>query len=240
MAPKKLKINKLFYGKWPYKISTKVPGGSLLRSVGIEGAKEYCSNDKNPLEFGGYYSFIYRRVISKADLLKYINLIEPYIGMNKNIQFRMEYNTVNIYTNDYDLYLDMQTQLYEYVISVTEPETTEELNTLLDSNKLVICDKYPHREYQFKVYFKNTMPASCRTSLHNWATKYQNGQIYINRGTARFLSQSRRYYGEYYFYLKDKKMVPMLVLAAQGNVRKIEEFVLRSSINTTQQGELSC
>lgn len=230
MSPKKLKTNKLFYGKWLYRISTRVPGGNLIRIKGIDAVRQYCTGNKHPLDYGGYQSFLYRRVLSKPLLLNYITLIEPYI--NRDIKIRAEYDTVNIYVKDYNLYQDIQNQLMPFVVNITEPDNDEELNTLLDSNKTVLCNKYPHGDYQYKIYFKPVVPVAVRTTFYNWAKKYQNDQIYINKGTENYLTQGKNIWGEHCVYLKDKKMIFMVVMAAQGYVKKTEEFVLRSSINT--------
>lgn len=230
MTPKKLKTNKLFYGEWPYRISTRVPGGNLIRIKGIDTVKGYCTSNKQPLDFGGHHSYLYRRVLSKSLLLNYVNLIEPYI--NRDIKIRAEYDTVNIYIKDRVLYQDMQNHLISFIVDVTEPDNADELKTLLDSNKLVICDRYPHNGYQYKLYFKHNMPINVRTTLYNWVKKYQNKQIYINKGTENYLIQGKNAWGEHYLYLKDKKMITLVLMAAQGYIRKTEEFVLRSSINT--------
>jgi hypothetical protein len=207
-----------------------VPGGNLIRIKGIDTVKDYCTGNKQPLDFGGYHSYLYRRVLSKPLLLNYVNLIEPYI--NRGIKIRAEYDTVNIFTKDYTLYQEIQNCLMSFVINVTEPDNADELKTLLDSNKLVICDRYPHNDYQYKLYFKHNMPINVRTTFYNWVKKYQNNQIYINKGTENYLVQDKNAWGEHYLYLKDKKMITLVLMAAQGYIRKTEEFVLRSSINT--------
>lgn len=229
MTPPKLKTNRLFYGKWPYKICTSVPGANLVVLKGIEDTRKYCSSNKQPWDFTGYQSFVYRRAVSKATLLRYVNLLEPYI--NQNIKLRAEKDSINIFVNDHTLYLDIQRSLKEFVLAVYEPDNTAELETLLDTNGVIICNHYPLKKYQYKVYLKSSMPASARTSFYNWAIKFQDTQIHINKGTEQFLCLHRRAWRDHYLYLQDKKMITMVALAAQGHIGKIEEFVLRSSIN---------
>lgn len=230
MSPEKLKTNKLFFGEWPYRISTKVPGGNLIKIKGVDGVRKYCTSNRQPLDYGGYQSFLFRRVLSKPLLLRYTDLIEPYI--NRNIKIRAEYDTVNIYTKDYDLYQEIQQQLSHFVVNVTEPDSETELKALLDNNKKVFCNKYPHDVYQYKMYLKSEMPIDVRLKFYHWAKKYNNDQIYINKGTENYLVQGRYSYGQHYIYLKDKSMTVLVLMAAQGYIKKTEEFVLRSSINT--------
>jgi hypothetical protein len=229
MTLKKLKTNRLFYGKWPYKIGTTVPGASLIVLKGVEDTKKYCSSNKQPWDFTGYQSFVYRRAVSKASLLRYVNLLEPYIG--QNIKLRAEKDSINIFTDNYKLYLDIQKSLKEFVISVHEPENTNELDALLNTSGIIICDQYPLKKYRYRVYLKSSMPGAARTSLYNWAIRFQDTQIHINEGAQQFLCYPKKSWGDHYLYLQDKKMITMVALAAQGHIRKTEEFVLRSSIN---------
>jgi biotin operon repressor len=50
--------------------------------------------------------------------------------------------------------------------------------------------------------------------------------------TEKYLTENRYYMSDPFIYVKDNSMYMMTLLALQGYVRRIEEFVLRSSINT--------
>ena len=112
MLPKlkmqKLSTNKLFFGKWPYKIECSVQGSNLIRLRGIEWVKKFCTDDqfyKPPkVSFRTHFE-----TIKKDRLLKFVDAVEPFL--DKEIKIRAEGSTFNFYTNDALLVNDLEQAL---------------------------------------------------------------------------------------------------------------------------------
>ena len=224
MTPKKLKTNKLFYGKWPYKITTEVIGGNLIKTRGITAVKQVCQQS------GDIWPSRYRKNVDKKKLFEYASLIEPFI--EDEIRLRAEHNTINIYVKNVKLYDSLVNSLKDFVVSVTEPVNESELSALLSNNKFVLCDELPKKTFKYKVVLKS-MPVSVKESLLKWADQYPDDKIIIPDHTRRELTAVKSWGTNCYMYVSDSSMLMMVTLATQGYIRRTEEFVVRSSINTS-------
>lgn len=223
MKPKKLKTNKLFYGKWPYKLTCFVRGANLIITNMFESTGE--------LRIRGSYNDWrgIKRVIDPVALRQFANIIQEYL--DKEVKFRMEYDNVQIYVKDKLLLKDLEQKLSPYLRSITEPENDKELDLLLDNKKYVIADRYPKGLYRYKVILK-PMPIVIRESFYKWLSQYDEEKISIPNSTIKHLTKSGPWWNDVYFYAADSSMIVMANLAAQGYIRRTEEYVLRSSINT--------
>lgn len=195
----------------------------MFRSIGFNPAIQKIDNFVNNYRTWG-------KTFDKASVIKYHSDILGFLG--KELKFRISGNRIDIYLKDYKLYCDIQNSMESYIVTVYEPASDHELSTLEQNTKIVLCNQYPHDNFKYKITFKS-MPSSIRLNLINWAKKYKNGEILVNKSTYTYfegLSQ-RHQFSPHYFYVKNEKMKTMATLAAQGYVRRIEEFVLRSSIN---------
>jgi len=224
MTPKKLKTNKLFYGEWPYKISTGIVGASLLRARGIDYLKKWCM-------FPGINShWAKRKNMDPATLLDYVVALEPFLSLD--VKLRIDQDQISIFVKDSDLCQEIAAALSKFVISITEPANTEELVYMADNEKVVLCNHIPKMKYQFRVVFQD-MPVSAAANILAWAEKYNAECLEIPTGTRRYFSTGERSFwpSECYFYARDRSMVMMITLASGGKIRRVEEYVPRSSIN---------
>jgi len=224
MLYKKTKSSKLFYGKWPYKVICRVEGawairygGSYIRDIII--GKEFTKN------------------INKSRLKKFIKLAEPFLI--DTIKKRCESSICTFYCADLALYDNIKDKLEEFIIEVVEPGNQEELDFLTNATaKKVVCDHLPHNLYRYKISIKATTPANIRTSFKSWIANY-GGNIKTSYSTDRWFA-SLRNYGQPFIYVKDSPMLTMVSMFLGGNISKIEEYVPRSSINTSIDQEQTC
>ncbi len=217
----KFQTNKLFYNKWPYKISCKIDGIHLLRFYNFK------------LNFLGVESLKYYRGKINFDFekLKFFCLIAQKFIEDKNIKKRIENKTINFYVLNEEMLNEIEHCLSDFIYSITSPSNYQELETLQSENNYIFCKNLPHKNYRFKVTFKE-MPLNIRQNLINWAEKYNNDDIYINNSTKVHFKGIKYKYGTHYFYIKDKKMLSFIMLAASGYVRKTDEFIVRESLTT--------
>jgi hypothetical protein len=164
-----------------------------------------------------------------ATLLDYVVALEPFLALD--VKLRIDQDQISIFVKDSDLCQEIATALSKFVISITEPANSEELVYMADNEKVVLCSHIPKMKYQFRVVFQD-MSIDAAANILAWAEKYNSECIEIPAGTRRHFSGDRGFWpSECYFYARDRGMVMMITLASGGKIRRVEEYVPRSSIN---------
>jgi len=220
MRPPRLKTNKLFFKKWPYKISCGITGAWLIRAF---GSAKVANMTPDVLE-----SFTYRNNLNhmqKALLKEFAELTSEYFK-NESIRTRIDSRSVDFYLenlNQCDIVLN---KLEKFVISVTEPKSNEVVEYLKNNTNQIICNKYPFGKYQYKVTFKE-MPIKVRNNLIEWAEKYDNDDIHIKESTKIHFKGIKHRWGTHYFYVKNNKIITLISLIVAGYISKTEQFVIK-------------
>ena len=224
MLYKKTKSSKLFYGKWPYKVICRVEGAWAIR-YGISYIRDMVIGKD------------FHRNVNKSKLKKFVKLAEPFLI--DTIKKRCENNICTFYCADLAMYDDMKDKLEEFIVEVVEPGSQEELDLLTQNTaKKVVCDALPHKLYRYKISIKATTPPNIRTSFKSWIANY--GEIIKTSNSTDRWFTSLRNYGQPFIYVKDSPMLSMVSMFLGGNISKIEEYVPRSSINTSIDQEQTC
>jgi hypothetical protein len=224
---RKQKTHKLFYGKYPYKISTMIKNGTYLRVWSIKQIMLWCTGEHEDL-ISFYHPSNKSSIVDKQRLFNYCKSLKL-LDAN-SYKLRIEGSHVNYFFTSKDAYEKAINVLEEFVICVTEPEDTQVLNTIVGDKKTVVCNELPHGKYTHKVIFKQ-MPLDVRNSLLEWTKKYNSDMVRVSPSTERYLSGSRYYQQDPFLYVSNKQMLMMVGLAAQGYVSRTEQFIPRSSIN---------
>ena len=226
---RKQKTHKLFYGKYPYKISTIIRHGTYLRVWSVKQIMLWCTGEGEDLI--SFYNPSNKS--TPTDRQRLFNYCKLLMSLDANsYKLRIEGSHVNYFFTDKDAYEKAINVLEEFVICVTEPEDTQVLNTIVGDKKTVVCNELPHGKYTHKVIFKQ-MPLDVRNSLLEWTKKYNSDMVRVSPSTERYLSGSRYYQQDPFLYVSNKQMLMMVGLAAQGYVSRTEQFIPRSSINTS-------
>jgi hypothetical protein len=218
MKIEKLKTSKLFYNKWPYKVTCNI---AHARSV---------TNNKNSYYYG------YGRRISKEEeeeIEKFRIAVKSFL--KKDIKYRAEYNHFNIFCDDKSLLEKISKKLKPWIEHIYGPQSDEELEYLRDNgHKKRLCDKFPFGTFEYRVYFKTNMPSTLKESFKNWITKYE-GKIQCSGSTERWLNEDHRYFQAPFCYVKDGATLTMIGLFLANHIKVTEQFVLRESINTPSE-----
>lgn len=228
---RKLKTKKLFYGKWPYKIATYCGGGSYIKIFGLAECAERANKG---LFSGNNYRYHY---IDNAKLYDFCKRYEKVVA--EEHQVRAENSHVNFFVKDRAVYEKIIKIMGKFVINVTEPENDEVLNTLQSDKKFVVVDELPHGQYHYRIILKN-MPIAQRENFVVLLNRYGADKIRMSKSTKRYLSGETHYMQDPFVYIGDEKMLAMLGLAASGYIKRTEQFVLKSSINTSLEQEQTC
>ena len=239
MKIQKLQSSKLFYNKWPYKIECYISGASRLKWLGAEITKDFCLSKPTPT----LWSWQSNDKLSNDDkvaLLEFTYGIEPFIELKDQLQIRVEGRRYNIFCRDRVLLENIYNAVKPWVQRVSGPTTEEELNYMLDNgHKKILRDVLPKDGYKYRVYFRESWSIESKIEFAKWSAKFPN-TINIGQSSKKWLESGQRWVYNPFMYVKDEKTLTMVGLFASGNVKRVEEFILRSSINTCLDQEQTC
>lgn len=218
MKIEKLKTSKLFYGKWPYKVSCRI---NYARSV-ISTKTSY------------YYG--YGKQVSPEEVREVEKFRLAIISfLKKDIKYRAEYNHFNIFCDDKKLLEQIYKKLAPWIEHIYGPQNDEELEYLINNGrKKRVCDKLPFSKFEYRVYFKTNTPLILKESFKNWIVKY-NGKIQCSESTLRWLTDDHKYFQGPFCYVEDSATLTMLGLFLANHIKITEQFVLRKGINTLSE-----
>lgn len=230
MSRLKQKINKLYYGKWPFKIECVLTRSSLIIRLGPEGTRHWATHDTN--------TWVKSSKHEKECVLEFLDVVEPYL--DKDIQIRAEGNHFNFFCRDRELKDAIVKDVKKWLRAVEGPDSDEELEFMLSSGrKKVVCSNLPYGKYRYKINFRTNMPIDARPKFLEWIKKYGDS-VSVAESTNRWLSGRNPYIQAPFMYVHDEKTLAMCGLFLGNNVRIVEEFILRSSINTSLDQEQPC
>jgi len=231
MQIQKLNSSKLFYNKWPYKIECYIFGASKLKWLGVESTKDYCQGKPTP----SLWSWQSKDKLNKNDqaaLLAFTIGLEPFLALKDQLQVRVEGRRYNIYCKDTVLLEQIYNAVTPWVQTVSGPTTEEELNYMLDNgHRKILRDVLPKDIYQYRIYFKESWKIEDRIKFLAWATKNPN-IVDISKGSKEWLAGGKRWVYNPFIYVKDAHTLTMVGLHSSGNVKRVEEFILRENLVT--------
>lgn len=209
-----LKTRKLFYGKWPYKVSIIIPQGcTILR------------------EKSGFISFYRGGFRNDNDIDAFISKMS--LIPNKEFKTRKEHRIFSFFCDEYEDYKSIKTNLEYWIYEAYEPENTEELNFLINNGvKKIICKEYPHKKFQYKIRINKHMPPELKLKFFNWSLKFKENINFPKLTKEWFKESFSWYYVDPYFYVENEKFLTMVLLYLGKNCKKTEEFVLEKNINS--------
>ena len=214
------KTNRLFYGKWLYRVETSTPGACLIKRWGVAETQAYCV-DATDTRFGRQYA-----AKDKADLLKFSIAITPFL--DKDLQVRAEHSKMNFYLNDITLVKSLEGAVVPWLVSITEPESQADIESLQSKSSLVLCNTLPYDKFNYRVYMRYTMPTHQRESFLTWLNNYDD-QVRPSKTTIRWLTGKSPYMQDPFVYVTDRSHLLMVNLFLSGNIKNTQEFVLRDS-----------
>lgn len=222
---KRLKLSKLFYNKWPYKIECIQSGASRIVHVGVDICKEWCRTGE-----GMTFSQYGQQVTDKEKYLRFIKAVEPFMTQKEHIQIRVEGSHFNLFCKDPAVLEEIDDSVFEWITAIRGPTSKEELDFLMNNgHKKILCDGLPKEKYKYRLYFKSKFPAEKRSAFIMWVYKYGD-KLEISETSRRWLISARHYAQDPFMYVEDDKMLSMVGIYLSGYVKKVEEFILRENV----------
>jgi len=205
---KRLKTNRLFFNKWVYKIN--------------------CHKTKG----AGYYwlDTQYKR-IKEEQQNRFDKIISTFL--KEDIRIRNEGDWTSIFCNDSLLAERIVSHLSEFIVAIYEPTSIKEIDFFKNNNSnKIICDQYPHKIYQFKIILKNKINGDTKQRFLEWAHRQGLEKIKISKTTSRWLMNTVYWTQTPFIHVSNPQTLSLVCLYLGNDIKKIEEFVLRSSINS--------
>ena len=219
------KTTKLFYSKWPYKVSVRTRGAYLIR---FYGAEILIRRFDDPTD-----NFSYHRLKPHEleDLEKCARNVLKLKNI-PNIKYRYEGGTINLFTDTIEVFDIICNTFLSKIVEVWKPTNDFEIQHLKDNINNVIVDVLPYNKYKYKVVLRYNTPAAIRESIFKWLGNNQFSTRPSN-ATRRFLT-CHSYIQSPFIYIEDDKTLMMLQLIAGEQIKKTEKYIIRTDINNTK------
>lgn len=217
---------RLFYNTWPIKVECYIRGASKVRYMGPEQTIDWCDGKFKPL-FGSDQD----KKIDKLDLKKFTKKFVSCLS-NQEYRIRTEGSHLNIFCKDKSLLDKIQKEMFPWIQRVTAPENDDQHNFLMESGpKKILCDRYPHEIYRYRVYFRESTNIETRQKFLNWVEKLTD-KTKIARNTREWFTGNKKYIQDPFMYIDDEKTLSMVLLYIGTQVKKTQEFILKTNINS--------
>jgi hypothetical protein len=219
----------LFFKKYPYKIEVRLALAYLFRYK--SPAELIVHWNKNSTKF--LEEFYVRKRSTDGQIERFFEFCHLMTVLDKDrYRLRIQHSSVSIYLETKDEFDCLCTSIEKFIVKVTEPANLDLVEFLKENKKKIICKSLPHGKYTYRITLRS-MPDTIRHNLFEWSQKYTDDQMLLSPSTIRYLSGNFQWCYTPYIYVSDPKLLLMIGLAAQGYVSKTEEFIVRSSINTS-------
>jgi len=223
------KTNKLFYGKYPFRIEVQIKGGdTFARNQHDLKRTLYKISD------GRYYKGFEQR-----DLDNLTNYSLKYAELDRSkFKERVEGHWTKFYTENRADHDFICSKLEYWITRCNEPED-DDLVKLLDKKNIILRTRLPHGGFQFRIILKHQIPQSRRISFFGWLKNYID-DTRMTPLTQLYLQGRDRYSEGYSIYIRNEKLLMMIALFLGNDVKKVEEYVLRDTQINSVPEEESC
>jgi hypothetical protein len=171
--------------------------------------------------------------VTKDSCIAFQNWVN-WLIFNHEVQVRKEGGAfITFYFNDQSL-LEKMSQAGPWVRKIFRPKNQQELQILLTTPQTIkLCNRYYQGKYKFKVYISSKISKLDRERFVKWIEQYPDRRVLLTGSTLDWFTGRRSYYLDSpYIYVLDNSTLTMVNMYLGNHIKKKEEYVLRSSINT--------
>lgn len=224
---KQATTKKLFFKKWPIKIECYLKGAYRVHTMGIDKTIKWADNKVSD---DNIHWSMFERSFDKPQIADFANKLRPFVGTDHKV--RVEGGHYNIFCQDKALANKFTKALEPWITCVTQPASDAEWDFLVaGGHKKVLCNELPHEKFRYKLYFNEKYETTAKGRCLEWIRKYPDTML-VSGNTEKWLTGYYHYIQNPFMYIADDKTLSMVLLYVSGNHRKVEEFILKSSINT--------
>lgn len=220
---------KLHYGKYLYKLAVRndlayIFRTDLQKTVKLGYAKVVL--DKLNLQYQNNEPLTRQKYNTLVELSKneFLDAMDIYTILRKknDYKLRCEALSLAIYSNDRDFLYKIVNKLRTTFIEIWEP-APETAELLLKKQNIKLVNYEPLLEYQVHLNHKKIDPSFASWLISN-QDKSRVGAIAldnIKRGRA----------GDFYFYVRDEKVLSLVSIIIGHNIRSVDKLVYKGDID---------
>ncbi len=215
--------NKLFYNKYLYKFVFSNSLAIIFRDKNFNYAKEVLDDlhykaekGKSLVRLAGYRHFN----VSKSEFHECVSLYHEFRSTSVDYKFRIENPCIHVYCNDKAWMLNLATKI-DTALEFWQPAAN--VVKYLQPN-VILVDK--HTGYDYKVTLGDFKVDS---GFSNWIDNNLN-KIKIG-SVARQQIASNGYCANFYFYVRDERVLNLIKLIIAPSIRRIDKLVCKQDID---------
>ena len=218
-----VETTKKFYSKYLYKIVYELPGVSLLPYTRNEEHFLYKIATYESRRWGGYRPATAGHLLSTETAVKLLLLYKVYSG-SSDLRFRTEGHNISIFSNNLDYLYEIATVNLSgcsgHITTVSMP-LSQYSQDILEEDYIIV--RTP-TDYLYRVNLKNGW--SSKTDIVNLANYLEviKDEVKVTQGFLEDLKKQHKYLTGRYFYVRDPKLVDMLVLIAPLLILSIQKL----------------
>lgn len=207
--------NKLFYGKYRYKLSFNFPWAPTLYPTTNEFLQEVIDGKQRDITYQNNTFWNANNQLIK--LAKFIK------NNRSKMKFRLQQNKSIFYT-DKKFANELVGAFWEDWIgsTVVDPKYVN-----LQENTIG-CTRLPHGQYQFQIHLKKKLSSQVneekRTALLKFLDHNVDNVYVSNHGLIDWLEGKDRWYPASYFYVTEEKFLSPLYVIAGDLIEKVIQF----------------
>jgi hypothetical protein len=203
------KTTKLFWKKFPYRVTVFAPWIGFLHHFNIEPSR-------------------YAKEVSVFN-----NLIK--IFDKDDIKVRIENQTANIFLKREDFIDKIINTFPNNITEVSKPENDKILEFLTSNIATEIKNELPYGcRYRVFVGYNKMTSQTARENFVALANRIPN-DVKVTPVVINKLAVDRPWYSQYYFYVKDDKHLMMVQLLLNHNIKKIIQIKTNQEIKEEQE-----
>jgi hypothetical protein len=210
--------NRRFYNKWLYKVTLNIPGVAIFRQNSLE---------KIPfLNFDGQkhtHSTMSRASLHRQELIALSSFL---LRWDKDLwSKRIECSSIDIYTNDKTMYINLFLTFEEVACARSEPN--EKDLDLLENTGSIIVKKLPHNKYAYKAFLlpHKIKDRKDKKEYVNWIIG-QNNRILISDAVKEWFIKTDWNWDRRYVLIEDSQTLLMLKLRNPEAIGRIYDYVI--------------
>ena len=207
--------NKLFYGKYRYKVSFNFPWAPILYPTTDEFLQEVIDGKQRDLRYQNRTFWkVDNQVVKLAKFIKY---------NRHKMKFRLQQNKSIFYT-DKKFANELVATFWEdwNGSTVVDPKYSN-----LAENTIG-CTRLPHGKYQYQIHLKKKLSWQTNEDKRVALLKFLDNNVdnvYVsNGGLIDWLEGKDRWYPSSYFYVSDEKFLSPLYVIAGDMIEKVIQF----------------
>jgi hypothetical protein len=215
--------NKLFYNKYVYKLVIKNSLANIFREKKLSYAKGVLDDLQHQYEKG---ESLVRKMYSRqysVELFEFFECLALYNEFKRkhtDYKIRIENPVIQIYSND-KLWLQKLSFKCLQPLELWEPDPS--ILDLLEKNVIIVNNP---TNFPIKVTLGDVIPDS------NFITWIEKNQDKIKIGPiCKDAIEQNLYCANYYFYLRDERILELVNLMIAPSIRRIDKLVCKQNID---------